>query len=59
MGKSGLVLAKIILDYCQQKYALRLFTLFNNYLAKNIFFITLRIDDGNAQLKDLLEDNGI
>lgn len=59
MSESGLVPAKMMLDYCQQKYALQLLTLPDDYLAKNILSITLKVGDENAQPEDLPEDDGI
>lgn len=52
MSESGLVPARMMLDYRQQKYALRLLTLPDGHLAKDILPITLRIGDGNAQPGD-------
>lgn len=49
----------MMLDYRQQKYALRLRTLPNNHLAKNILSIILRIDDENVQPKEFPEDDKI
>ena len=49
----------MMLDYRQQKYTLWLLTLLDDYFAKNILSITLRVDEGNAQSKDLPKNNRI
>lgn len=59
MSKSGLIPAKMMLDYRQRKYALWLLTLPDDHLVKNILPIMLRIGDENAQPKNLPEDDGI
>lgn len=59
MSMLGLVPARMMLDYCQRKYALQLLTLPNDYWAKNILSITLRVGDRNLQTENLLEDDGI
>lgn len=49
MGEAGLILAQILLDYRQRKYAYQLLTLPDKNPTKSVLPITLRLGDGNAQ----------
>lgn len=59
ISKIDLILAKIMLDYCERKYIYHLFTLSNEYFAKNILLITLKIDNKNLQSRELVKNNKI
>lgn len=59
MSESGLIPARIMLDYRQRKYAHRLLTLPDGHPTKDILPITLRAGDGNAQPEEQPEGDGI
>lgn len=55
MNESGLISAHILLDFWQCKYVYYFFSLSNSMLIKNIFPVTLCIEDKNMQPEDLLK----
>lgn len=57
MSKSGLIPARILLDYPQRKYAYRLLTRPDENPAREMLPITLRLGDGDAQPGELPEDD--
>ncbi len=59
ISESGLTPAQIMLDFRQQKYAHRIFSLPDSILIKEILPVTLQIRDGNAQLNEQPENNTI
>lgn len=59
MSKSGLILAKILLDYWQRKYAYHLLILPDRHPTKDILLITLRVGNRSVQSGELLEKDEI
>lgn len=59
MSKSGLVSARMMLDYRQRKYTFQLLTLPDDYLSKNILSIMLKVGERNLLPEDLLEHDWI
>lgn len=59
MSKAGLILAKIMLDYCQCKYVYRLLTLSDRHPTKDILSVSLRNRDSSTQPGKLQENNEI
>ena len=59
MSESGLIPARIFLDYRQHKYAYRLLTLPDENPTESVLPVTLRSGDGNAQPGEQPEDDGI
>lgn len=57
MSKSGLILANIILNFCQRMYTYRLLSPSESILTKNILLIILQIKDKNTQPEDQPKPN--
>lgn len=52
IGKSGLILAHIMLNFWQRMYTYRFFSLSESILTENIVFMILQMEDRNSQQED-------
>lgn len=59
MSEAGLILAEIMLNYRQRKYAHRLLTLPDEHPTKDILPVSLRLGDRDAQPGKLTENDEI
>ena len=59
IGKVGFILAAIMLDYCQRRYAYRFLTLPDGHSVKDILPISLKMGDGGAQPEKLPDNDKI